>query len=129
VFTEEPTTASPLFGLPGVIVTPHLGASTSEAQDKAGEQIAEQMLLGLAGDFVPYAVNVAARGASEAVRPYLALAERLGRFLAALCEGLPDHLEIEYRGELAGEEVGILTLSALKGVFAAGVDEPVSYVN
>jgi len=70
-------TASPLFALDAVVVTPHLGASTGEAQDKAGEQIAEQIVLALAGDFVPYAVNVAASGASEAVRPYLALAETL----------------------------------------------------
>jgi D-3-phosphoglycerate dehydrogenase len=129
VFATEPTTSSPLFALDQVVVTPHLGASTGEAQDRAGEQIAEQVLLALAGDFAPYAVNVAASGASEAVRPFLGLAERLGRFLACLCEGLPDELEVEYRGALAGEDVKILTLAALKGVFAAGSDEPVSYVN
>ncbi len=129
VFATEPTTASPLFELSQVVVTPHLGASTVEAQDKAGEQIAEQVVLALAGDFVPYAVNVSARGASEAVRPFLALAEQLGRFVASLAEGLADGLEVEYQGALAGEEVGILTLSVLKGVFAAGTEEPVSYVN
>ena len=58
VFAEEPTTESPLFGLPGVIVTPHLGASTTEAQEKAGTTIAEQVVLALAGDFVPFAVNI-----------------------------------------------------------------------
>ena len=58
VFAEEPTTESPLFGLPGVIVTPHLGASTTEAQEKAGTTIAEQVGLALAGDFVPFAVNI-----------------------------------------------------------------------
>jgi D-3-phosphoglycerate dehydrogenase len=129
VFSSEPATSSPLFELPSVVVTPHLGASTVEAQDKAGEQIAEQVVLALAGDFVPYAVNVAARGASEAVRPFLALAEQLGRFVASLAEGLAGELEVEYEGELAGEDVGILTLSVLKGVFAAGTEEPVSYVN
>ncbi|MCU1491733.1 MAG: serA [Acidimicrobiaceae bacterium] len=129
VFATEPTTSSPLFGLSGVVVTPHLGASTGEAQDKAGEQIAEQIVLALRGDFVPYAVNVAARGASEAVSPFLGIAEQLGRFLAGLCEGLPDQLEVEYGGTLAGEDVGILTLSVLKGVFAASTDDPVSYVN
>ena len=129
VFATEPTTESPLFGLPGVVVTPHLGASTGEAQDKAGEQIAEQIVLALAGDFVPFAVNVAATGASEAVRPFLGLAEQLGRFLADLSGGLPGQLEVEYQGELAGEDVGILTLSVLKGLFAAGTEEPVSYVN
>jgi D-3-phosphoglycerate dehydrogenase len=129
VFAKEPCTSSPLFELSSVVVTPHLGASTEEAQDKAGEQIAEQIVLALAGDFVPYAVNVAARSASEAVRPYLSLAEALGQVMAALCEGLPDSLEIIVEGVLAGEDVGILTLAALKGVLAAGSDEPVSYVN
>lgn len=129
VFSREPCTASPLFELPSVVVTPHLGASTGEAQDKAGEQIAEQIVLALAGDFVPYAVNVAARSASEAVRPYLGLAERLGHVIAALGEGLPDKLEVLVEGALFGEDLGILTLSALKGVLAAGSDEPVSYVN
>lgn len=130
VFATEPCTASPLFELGDkVVVTPHLGASTGEAQDRAGEQIAEQVLLALAGDAVPFAVNLAATGASEAVRPFLPVAEQLGRFLAALCEGLPDQLEVEVQGALAGEEVGILTLAVLKGVFAAATDEPVSYVN
>ncbi len=129
VFDEEPTTESPLFALSSVVVTPHLGASTEEAQDKAGEQIAEQIVLALRGDFVPYAVNIAARGASETVRPFLGVAEKLGRFLAALSEGLPDGLEVEYQGGLAGEDTAILTLSVLKGLFAAGSDEPVSYVN
>ncbi|MDA8032797.1 MAG: phosphoglycerate dehydrogenase [Actinomycetota bacterium] len=130
VFDSEPCTASPLFALADkVVVTPHLGASTGEAQDKAGEQIAEQIVLALAGDFVPFAVNVSAAGASEAVRPFVGVAEQLGRFLAAMCEGLPDQLEVEYQGALAGEEVGILTLAVLKGIFAASTDEPVSYVN
>jgi D-3-phosphoglycerate dehydrogenase len=129
VFATEPCTDSPLFALPQVVVTPHLGASTAEAQDKAGEQIAEQIVLALAGDFVPYAVNLAARGASEAVRPYLGLAERLGRCLSALCEGLPSPVEVTYAGALAGEDTGILTLSVLKGIFAEATEEPVSYVN
>lgn len=129
VFASEPCTDSPLFGLHGVVVTPHLGASTGEAQDKAGEQIAEQIVLALRGDFVPYAVNVAAPAASEAVRPFLGLAERLGSFLAHLCGGAPDQLEVEYQGALAGEEVGLLTLGVLKGLFAASSDDPVSYVN
>ena len=129
VFDAEPTTSSPLFELPQVVVTPHLGASTEEAQDKAGEQIAEQIVLALRGDFVPFAVNVAARGASEAVRPFLALAEQLGRFFSALSGSLPNQLEVEYQGALAGEEVSILTLSVLKGLFASGTEDPVSYVN
>ncbi len=129
VFSTEPCTSSPLFELAQVVVTPHLGASTAEAQDKAGEQIAEQIVLALRGEFVPYAVNVAATGASESVRAYIGVAVRLGRLLAALCEGVPNHLEVEYQGDLAAEDTRILTLSALKGIFVAAIEEPVSYVN
>jgi D-3-phosphoglycerate dehydrogenase len=129
VFVEEPTTESPLFELDSVVVTPHLGASTAEAQDKAGVTIAEQVLLALAGDFVPYAVNVNAAEASETVRPFLPLAERLGRLYAQLNEALPAVLDVEYQGALAEYDTRILTLSVLKGVFGAGTEEPVSYVN
>ena len=90
VFANEPSTESPLFELPAVVVTPHLGASTAEAQDKAGVTIAEQVLLALAGDFVPFAVNVAASDVSETVRPFMGLAEQLGRFFVGLHDGLPD---------------------------------------
>jgi D-3-phosphoglycerate dehydrogenase len=124
VFAKEPTTESPLFELP-----PHLGASTAEAQDKAGVTIAEQVILALAGDFVPFAVNVAATDVSETVRPFMGLAEQLGRILSCMEDGLPDTLEIEYQGGLAGAGTGILTLSVLKGLFAEGTAEPVSYVN
>ena len=129
VFASEPVTESPLFELDSVVVTPHLGASTREAQDKAGVTIAEQVILALEGEFVPYAVNVDASEASETVRPFLPLAEQLGRLLASLCEGVPDHLDIDYEGALADYDTRILTLSVLKGVFAASIDEPVSYVN
>jgi D-3-phosphoglycerate dehydrogenase / 2-oxoglutarate reductase len=129
VFTTEPTTDSPLFGLPQVVVTPHLGASTREAQDKAGDTIAEQVGLALAGEFVPFAVNVSAAEASETVRHFLPLAERLGEIYIALAEGLPKALEIEYAGQIADSDTRILTLSVLKGVFGAVSDEPVSYVN
>ena len=129
VFATEPTTDSPLFGLGAVVVTPHLGASTNEAQDKAGEQIAEQVVLALAGDFVPFAVNVEAGAVSETVRPFLGISDILGRFIAALSGGLPDELTVDSQGSLADEDVSILTLAVLKGLFAAVTDEPVSYVN
>jgi D-3-phosphoglycerate dehydrogenase len=129
VFTNEPTTESPLFALESVVVTPHLGASTREAQDKAGDTIAEQVALALSGDFVPFAVNVAAAEASETVRPFLPLAERLGRLYVALNEGAPQRLEVEYHGQLADYDTRILTLSVLKGVFGGVSEEPVSYVN
>jgi D-3-phosphoglycerate dehydrogenase len=129
VFATEPLTSSPLFELASVVVTPHLGASTREAQDKAGITIAEQVVLALRGEFVPFAVNVAAAEASEAVRPFLGLVEQLGRFLASMHGGIPDRLDLEYQGGLADHDTRILTLAALKGVFAAGTEEPVSYVN
>ncbi|MGQ0830283.1 MAG: phosphoglycerate dehydrogenase [Microthrixaceae bacterium] len=129
VFATEPTTASPLFDLPQVVVTPHLGASTAEAQDKAGETIAEQVGLALAGEFVPFAVNVSAAEASSTVRPFLPLAERLGQLYAALSGSVPDVLDIGYQGQLAESDTRILTLSVLKGVFGRVSEEPVSYVN
>jgi D-3-phosphoglycerate dehydrogenase len=128
-FAREPTTESPLFALDNVVVTPHLGASTVEAQDKAGETIAEQVILALRGDFVPFAVNVAASEAAETVRPFLPLAERVGRLFTGLAGGAPGTLEIEYEGEIADYDCRVLTLSILKGVLAPVVDEPVSFVN
>jgi D-3-phosphoglycerate dehydrogenase len=129
VFTSEPPTGSPLFAQPGFVGTPHLGASTREAQDKAGDTIAEQVRLALAGEFVPFAVNIAAAEASETVRPFLGVAEQLGGIFAGLSEGLPPVIDIEYQGELAGYDIRILTLSVLKGAFAGSTEEPVSYVN
>jgi D-3-phosphoglycerate dehydrogenase len=129
VFDKEPTTESPLFGLASVVVTPHLGASTAEAQDKAGVTIAEQVLLALAGDFVPFAVNVAASGVTEPVRPFMGLVEQLGRFFGSLHERVPDRIEVEVQGALAVERTEILTLCALKGLFSTSTEDPVSYVN
>jgi len=129
VFAEEPTTQSPLFSLDSVVVTPHLGASTAEAQDKAGQTIAEQVVLALRGDFVPYAVNVEAAQASDVVRPFLPLAERLGRLFTALADGVPEELDVSYHGHLADDDCSVLTLAALKGVLAPVLEEPVSFVN
>jgi D-3-phosphoglycerate dehydrogenase len=128
VFDKEPTTDSPLFELPQVVVTPHLGASTHEAQDKAGDTIAEMVGLALAGEFVPFAVNVNAAEASEVVRPFLGLVERLGALFAGL-SGRADTLEVSYEGEIAGYDTRILTLSLLKGFFGRISDDPVSFVN
>src|SRR5450631_1000608 len=129
VFAKEPTTESPLFELPSVIVAPHLGASTVEAQDKAGVTIAEQVILALAGDFVPFAVNVAAGEVSNMVRPFMGLAELLGRFIGGLLDGKPADLEVIYQGDLAGAGTKILTLSALKGLLSATGHDGVSFVN
>ncbi len=130
VFDSEPTTESPLFDVDEIVVTPHLGASTEEAQDKAGDTIADMVELALAGDFVPHAVNVEAAEASETVRPYLPLGERLGEIFAGLCGECSDSIDIEYQGQIAESDTRILTLSILKGFFT-GIrgGEPVSYVN
>lgn len=129
VFEHEPTTESPLFDLPSVVVVPHLGASTVEAQDKAGASIAEQVVLALAGDFVPFAVNVAAGEVSNVVRPFMGLAELLGRFIGGLLDGKPADLDVVYQGELAGAGTKILTLCALKGLLIATGHTGVSFVN
>jgi D-3-phosphoglycerate dehydrogenase len=129
VFSTEPVTESPLFGLDSIVVTPHLGASTNEAQDKAGDTIATMVELALAGDFVPFAVNVDAAEANETLRPYLPLAERLGGLFVALNGSMPKTLEICTEGEIAGYDTRIVELAVLKGFFGAISDEPVTYVN
>ncbi len=129
VFSEEPPHGSPLVGHPHVVVTPHLGASTAEAQDKAGLTIAEQLLLAFSNEFVPFAVNINASEASPTIKPFLGIAEALGRFLGSISDSLPSAIQIEYQGSIASEDSRILTLSAIKGLFAAGTNEPVSYVN
>jgi D-3-phosphoglycerate dehydrogenase len=129
VFAKEPTTESALFGLSSVVVTPHLGASTAEAQDKAGVTIAEQVQLALDGDFVPFAVNVAASEASNTVRPFLALAERLGRLFTGLTGSVVTTIDVEYEGAIADYDCRVLTLSVLRGVLGPVVDEPVTFVN
>jgi D-3-phosphoglycerate dehydrogenase / 2-oxoglutarate reductase len=129
VFAVEPTTESPLFDLDSVIVTPHLGASTREAQDKAGDAIADMVQLALVGDFVPFAVNVNAAEANETLRPFLPLAERLGRLFASLSNGSLHTLEVCCDGDIAGYDTRIVTLAALKGFFGLASDEPVTYVN
>ncbi len=129
VFADEPCTSSPLFELAQVVVTPHLGASTREAQDRAGTTVAEQVSLALAGEFVPFAVNVSAAQASESVRPFLPLAEQLGALFARLSSGLPDQLDIEFAGEIGGYDNKITELAVLKGMLAEETDEPVTFVN
>ena len=129
VFVTEPTTASPLFELDSVIVTPHLGASTREAQDKAGDTIADMVHLALNGDFVPFAVNVDAAEAHQTLQPFLPLAERLGRLFASLVDEVPAQLEICTEGEIAEYDDRIIVLSVLKGFFGGIVDTQVTYVN
>jgi D-3-phosphoglycerate dehydrogenase len=130
VFVTEPTTESPLFSFDNVVVTPHLGASTAEAQDKAGLSVARSVKLALQGEFVPDAVNVQAGGVvDEDVRPMLALAEKLGRVFTAVAGGVAASVTVEVRGEIVTHDVGVLKLAATKGLFASVVDERVTYVN
>ena len=129
VFSTEPCTDSPLFDLPQVVVTPHLGASTEEAQDRAGTDVAASVKLALAGEFVPDAVNVGAGVVSEEVSPWLDLVRKLGVLVGALSEELPVSLSVQVRGELAGEDVEVLRLSALRGLFSAVIEDQVTFVN
>ena len=130
VFESEPVTEHELFELDNVVVTPHLGASTAEAQDKAGLAIAEQILLALRGEFVPFAVNVdVGTDIPDAVRPYLRLVERLGRVAVALAGAGIEVLRFEYHGNIADQDTRALTLSGLKGAFSSVVHEPVTFVN
>ena len=130
VFATEPCTDSPVFGHPNAVVTPHLGASTTEAQDKAGLAVARSVKLALAGEFVPDAVNVQAGGVvAEEVRPGLPLMEQLGRLFTALAGSVPASLSVEAKGEIAAHDVSVLQLAALRGVFADIVEEPVTFVN
>jgi D-3-phosphoglycerate dehydrogenase / 2-oxoglutarate reductase len=129
VFDTEPTVDSPLFELDSVVVTPHLGASTREAQDKAGDTIADMVQLALAGDFVPFAVNLAAAEAHDDLRPFLPLAERLGRAFGSLVPELPATVEIAVEGDIGGYDTRIIGLSVLKGMFGGISEEPVTFVN
>jgi D-3-phosphoglycerate dehydrogenase len=130
VFALEPTIDSPLFSLESVVVTPHLGASTKEAQDKAGTTVAEMVRLALKGEFVPYAVNVSAGAeVAEVVRPYVPLAERIGWLVAGLAGGGVRSIVAAYLGRIAEHDTRVLTLAALKGILGRSVNEPVSFVN
>jgi D-3-phosphoglycerate dehydrogenase len=129
VYSKEPCTDSPLFAFDNVVSTPHLGASTDEAQEKAGIAVARSVRLALAGELVPDAVNVQGGVIAEDVRPGLPLAEKLGRIFTALAGEVAVRLDVEVRGEITQHDVKVLELSALKGVFEDVVAETVSYVN
>jgi D-3-phosphoglycerate dehydrogenase len=129
VFATEPCTDSPLFELENVVATPHLGASTEEAQEKAGLAVARSVRLALSGELVPDAVNVQGGVIAEDVRPGIPLTEKLGRIFTALAGEVAQQLDVEVRGEITQYDVKVLELAALKGVFADIVEEQVSYVN
>jgi len=131
VFEVEPCTDSPLIEFDNIILTPHLGASTSEAQDRAGEQIAEYVALGLEGRMVPTAVNVAPvpPEVMEKVGPYIDLAQDMGTMLAQLASGGVDELDIMTVGALAELDTRIVRTAALKGLLTRATDEAVNFVN
>jgi len=129
VFASEPCTDSPLFELENVVATPHLGASTEEAQEKAGIAVAKSVRLALSGELVPDAVNVQGGVIAQEVRPGIPLTEKLGRIFTALAGEVAQQLDVEVRGELLQYDVRVLELAALKGVFADVVEDQVSYVN
>lgn len=131
VFPEEPTTESPLFGLPGVIVTPHLGASTAEAQDRAGVDVARQVVAALTGGVVTTAVNIPAISAEAlaVVGPFLPLARGLGQLLTVLTGGRVSPLEVVAEGALADQDARLLTSAVLTGIMRGRVEEDVNMVN
>jgi D-3-phosphoglycerate dehydrogenase len=129
VFVTEPPKDNPLLTLPNIVVTPHLGASTDEAQEKAGVSVAKSVRLALAGDLVPDAVNVAGGNIDASVKPGIALMENMGQILFGLSGGNVSSIEVEVRGEIAAHDVSVLKLAGLKGFYQNAVTEQVSYVN
>ncbi|HEX3929187.1 MAG TPA: phosphoglycerate dehydrogenase [Nocardioides sp.] len=129
VYAKEPCTDSPLFELENVVATPHLGASTDEAQEKAGIAVAKSVRLALSGELVPDAVNVQGGVIAEDVRPGIPLTEKLGRVFTALAAEVAQQIDVEVRGEITEYDVKVLELAALKGIFTDIVEDPVTYVN
>ncbi len=130
VFAVEPTTDSPLFELPEVVVTPHLGASTAEAQDKAGTDTAEAVAAALRGELVLSAVNVdLGREVTEEVQAYLPLAEQMGKAIVGLAGHMSGRVTLRAEGKIATHELRPLKLALLKGALSGYSTEPVSYVN
>ena len=129
VFATEPCTDSPLFTLDNVVATPHLGASTDEAQERAGIAVAVSVRKALSGELVPDAVNVKGGVIDEAVRPALPLVERLAQVATALASDVIVSLDVEVRGEISALDVSVLSTSALKGGLIAMGCEDVTYVN
>lgn len=131
VFATEPCTESPLFSLPNVVVTPHLSASTVEAQENNGVYVAQYVSRVLAGELVAEAVNLpqVPRDASQALVEHLPLAEMLGSFLAQSFAGSVEQVEVIYSGELAKHPTTLLTNTVLKGYLSGQLAEAVNYIN
>lgn len=131
VFATEPCTDSPLFGLQNVIVTPHLSASTVEAQEANGTYVVQYVLRVLRGELVPEAVNLpqVPRDEAQILVQHLSLAEALGAFLAQAFVGRYETVEVIYTGELAKQPTALLTNTVLKGFLGAQLGEHVNYIN
>ena len=130
VFSAEPY-SGPLLGLENVVATPHLAASTEEAQDRAGVIVAEQVVAALEGGLVTNAVNIPTLRAEdiEALAPYVPLAAKLGRLAMELAQGRAERIELTYYGVLAQFDTRLLSVAALNGAFQGRTDQPVNYVN
>ncbi|MDP1719764.1 MAG: phosphoglycerate dehydrogenase [Candidatus Nanopelagicaceae bacterium] len=129
VFSAEPCTDSPLFTLDRVVATPHLGASTDEAQERAGIAVAVSVRKALAGELVPDAVNVKGGVIHKDVRPALSLVEKLAGVLVGLVGEVPVSIEVAVHGEIAQHDCSVLGISALKGALLGLGAEDVTYVN
>jgi D-3-phosphoglycerate dehydrogenase len=132
VFKSEPMTEHPLFGYPNVVVTPHLGASTAEATDRAGYQSAEQVVAALTGGVVSTAVNIPAVGAEdmEMLGPFLPLAKQLGRLAMELAEGSSvERIEAAFLGRIADFDTRLLGLAVIVGALQGRTEEQVNLVN
>ena len=131
VFPSEPFTEHPIFSRSDVVVTPHLGASTAEAQDRAGVVTAEQVTAALTGGVVTNAVNIAAvrPEAMEALAPFVPLCEKLGRLAQGLGDGSVEKVSAEFRGRIASHDTRLLGIAVMAGVLSGHTEEPVNLVN
>jgi D-3-phosphoglycerate dehydrogenase / 2-oxoglutarate reductase len=131
VFPQEPFTSHPIFERDNVVVTPHLGASTAEAQDRAGLVTAEQVTAALTGGVVTNAVNIAAVRPEEmeALSPFVPLCEKLGRLAQGLGNGSIDRVVAEFRGRIAEHDTRLLGIAVLVGILSGHTEEPVNLVN
>jgi D-3-phosphoglycerate dehydrogenase / 2-oxoglutarate reductase len=131
VFPSEPFTEHPIFEREDVVVTPHLGASTAEAQDRAGVVTAEQVTAALSGGVVTNAVNIAAVRPEEmeALAPFVPLCEKLGRLAQGLGDGSVDRVSVEFRGRIASHDTRLLGVAVLAGILSGHTEEPVNLVN
>jgi D-3-phosphoglycerate dehydrogenase len=129
VYVTEPCTDSPLFQLDQVVATPHLGASTDEAQERAGIAVAVSVRKSLAGELVPDAVNVKGGAIHDEIRPSLPLVEKMAQLATAIAGETPVSMEITVKGDISGHDSSVLAISALKGALVASGCEDVTYVN